>query len=130
MQRHSSLLNKDCHPKVVHTRLTQTHKQTTYMQVFAVALAVHYGVAATARGRARFAALGLEQRLVTYQHLIFAIVFSIQLVPYTFLVVRFFFGKWTPEYMVGADDHVNDLGIIFGLMIISHAFLYCMEVGG
>lgn len=60
--------------------------------VFAVCIGVH--AAASLLARRKFEALGLEQRLVTYTHLAFAVVFSLQLVPYTVLAIRFLFRRW------------------------------------
>lgn len=95
--------------------------------VFCLALAVHAAVAAVAPLRRRLHALPLDQRLVSYQHLLFAAIFAIQVVPYTVLFARFFFMRWTAEYFVGSDDHVCELGVVIGLFIMSHAFLYCLE---
>jgi hypothetical protein len=76
--------------------------------VFVCALATRGLACVTPLGR-RLSALGLEQRLVSYQHLLFAAVFALQLVPYTVLFCRFFFMRWSPEYFVGTDAHICEV---------------------
>lgn len=62
--------------------------------VFFLTLAVHAAVVGSKAARPRFEARGLEQRLVSYQHALFVLVFGLQIVPYTYLAASFFFQQW------------------------------------
>jgi hypothetical protein len=95
--------------------------------VFALTLAVHV-LTRLALGR-KLEGLGLEQQLVSSQHALFVAVFAIQIVPFTYLAAEFLFKRWTAAYFVGDDRHACALGAMVGFMIVSHAYLYCMESG-
>jgi len=97
--------------------------------VFMLSVLVH--VIARRCLRRQFAALDLEQRLVSYQHMLFAIVFGLQVVPYTVLLYRLLFVQWTTVFFgsSAAGGQFSEIGFIIGLITMSHAFLYCMEGG-
>ncbi|KAI9021137.1 hypothetical protein DFJ74DRAFT_707105 [Hyaloraphidium curvatum] len=79
---------------------------------------------------AAFAGMEPGQQLVTLQHATFAVVFGLQVVPYTWMFVRFMFLSFTDQFSASAVDFsTTDIQIMVGLFVYGRAFLYAMEAG-
>eukprot|EP00878_Enallax_costatus_P038439 GHUV01043673.1.p1 GENE.GHUV01043673.1~~GHUV01043673.1.p1 ORF type:complete len:423 (+),score=82.42 GHUV01043673.1:253-1521(+) len=66
--------------------------------------------------------LSKMQQLVTCQHGVYAVVFSLQLVPQTVIACRFLFKAWTGDYIAS-----QELPLLVGVFILSRAALYLTE---
>ncbi|KAI9004357.1 hypothetical protein DFJ74DRAFT_742960 [Hyaloraphidium curvatum] len=75
----------------------------------------------------RYRKLEQDQRLVTAQHTMFALAYTLQVVPYTLLFARIMFVRWDAAYLAGTTSHLSDLPAMVGLFIFWHAAMYGAE---
>lgn len=66
--------------------------------------------------------LSTMQQLVTCQHAVYALLFTLQLVPQTVIALRFLFKAWTGDYVAS-----QEVSLLVGVFILSRAALYLIE---
>jgi hypothetical protein len=74
------------------------------------------------RRSAVYRGLTQAQQLVCCQHAVYAVVLSLQLVPQSYLAIRFLFKAWTGNYVAGPE-----VTLLLGAFLMTHGALYMME---